>query len=84
MQRASTHHRLREIRTPLLILHGDQDRRVPPVESARVAATLAEANFPHEYVVYPGEGHGFRRRKHRIDCFTRMLAWFRRYLAGSL
>ena len=80
MQRASTHHRLREIRTPLLILHGDQDRRVPPVESAQVAATLAEANLPHAYVVYPGEGHGFRRREHRIDCFTRMLAWFRRYL----
>ena len=74
MERASTHQRLREIRTPLLIPHGDQDRRVPPVESAQVAATLAEANLPHDYVVYPGEGHGFRRRDHRIDCFTRMLA----------
>jgi len=77
MQRASTHRRLREIRTPLLILHGDQDRRVPPVESARVAAMLAEADFPHEYVVYPGEGRGFRR-EHRIDRLTRNLAWFRR------
>lgn len=81
MKRASTHHRLAAIKTPLLILHGDRDTRVPPQESAQVAATLAAAGLPHEYVVYPGEGHGFRRREHRIDCFTRMLAWFRRYLA---
>lgn len=80
MRRASTHHRLTEVETPLLILHGDRDRRVPPIESAQVAETLARAGLPHEYVVYPGEGHGFRRREHRIDCYRRMLAWFRRYL----
>ena len=80
MERASTYHRLTEIRTPLLILHGDRDTRVPPLESAQVAEAMAHAGLPHEYVVYPGEGHGFRRREHRVDCYTRMLAWFRRYL----
>lgn len=80
MQRASTHHRLAAIKTPLLILHGDRDTRVPPQESAQVAATMAAAGLPHDYVVYPGEGHGFRRREHRIDCYTRMLAWVRKYL----
>lgn len=80
MERASTHHRLKAIKTPLLILHGDRDTRVPPLESAQVAATMAEADLPHEYVVYPGEGHGFRRREHRVDCYTRMLTWVRRYL----
>lgn len=83
MLRASTHHRLAEIKTPLLILHGDRDTRVPPIESAQVAETLARAGLPHEYVVYPGEGHGFRRREHKIDCHERMLSWFRRYLAES-
>lgn len=80
MKRASTYHRLAEIKAPLLILHGDQDRRVPPIESAQVAETLARAGLPHEYVVYAREGHGFRRREHRIDCYRRMLAWFRCYL----
>jgi dipeptidyl aminopeptidase/acylaminoacyl peptidase len=76
MERASTHHRLHEIKTPLLILHGDRDTRVPPGESAQVAETLSAAGIPHEYVEYPGEGHGFRKREHRIDCYRRMLAWF--------
>ncbi|MBX7259606.1 MAG: prolyl oligopeptidase family serine peptidase [Candidatus Hydrogenedentes bacterium] len=77
MKRASTHHRLREIKTPLLILHGDRATRVPPQESAQVAATMAAAGLPHEYVVYPGEGHGFRHRAHRVDCCERMIAWVR-------
>ncbi|MEZ4570720.1 MAG: prolyl oligopeptidase family serine peptidase [Thermomicrobiales bacterium] len=76
MMRASTYHRLTEIRTPLLILHGDRDTRVPPEESEQVAKTLSAAGIAHEYVVYPGEGHGFRKREHRIDCYERILAWF--------
>ena len=80
MERASTFHRLSRIRTPLLILHGDRDPRVPPIESAQVAETMRQAGLAHEYIVYPGEGHGFRKREHRIDCYRRMLAWFRQYL----
>jgi len=81
MERASTYHSLDRIRTPLLIMHGDRDPRVPPEESEQVAEAMRANGLPHEYVVYPGEGHGFRRREHRIDCYTRMLGWFRAYLA---
>jgi dipeptidyl aminopeptidase/acylaminoacyl peptidase len=80
MERASTYQRLDRIRTPLLILHGDKDPRVPPYESELLAAKLSELGTPHEYVVYPGEGHGFRKREHRIDAYTRILGWFERYL----
>jgi dipeptidyl aminopeptidase/acylaminoacyl peptidase len=80
MERASTFQHLGRIVTPLLILHGARDPRVPPMESAQVAETMARAGLPHEYIVYPGEGHGFRKREHRIDCYERMLGWFTRYL----
>ncbi len=80
MERASTHTRLDRIKAPLLIMHGAEDRRVPAEESQQVAATLRAKDLPHEYVVYPGEGHGFRMREHRLDCYRRMLAWFERYL----
>jgi dipeptidyl aminopeptidase/acylaminoacyl peptidase len=79
--RASTHHRLDRIRTPLLVLHGAEDRRVPPVQSEEVVAALREHGVPHDYVVYPGEGHGFRKREHRIDAYERLAGWFTRYLA---
>ncbi|HLT18148.1 MAG TPA: prolyl oligopeptidase family serine peptidase [Thermomicrobiales bacterium] len=81
MERASTYHRLDRIRTPLLILHGDRDTRVPPIESQQVAEKLTELGVEHEYVVYPGEGYGFRKREHRVDCYTRILHWFRSHLS---
>ncbi|MYF17265.1 MAG: prolyl oligopeptidase family serine peptidase, partial [Gemmatimonadetes bacterium] len=31
-------------------------------------------------VVYPGEGHGFRKEKNRRDSARRTLAWFLNYL----
>jgi dipeptidyl aminopeptidase/acylaminoacyl peptidase len=80
MKRAGTHERLHRIRTPLLILHGEVDRRVPLEQSDQVAAAMKAANLPHEYVIYPGEGHGFRKREHRIDSYNRMLGWFQRNL----
>jgi dipeptidyl aminopeptidase/acylaminoacyl peptidase len=79
--RASTHHRLGELRTPLLVLHGAEDKRVPPVQSEAVVAALREHGIAHEYVVYPGEGHGFRKREHRIDAYERLAAWFERHLS---
>lgn len=80
MKKASTVHRLERIQTPLLIMHGDRDARVPPIESQQVAEALARTQVPHEYVVYPGEGHGFTKWEHRVDCYTRILGWFDRYL----
>jgi dipeptidyl aminopeptidase/acylaminoacyl peptidase len=82
--RASTHHRLGELRTPLLVLHGAEDRRVPPVQSEAVVAALREHDIEHEYVVYPGEGHGFRKREHRIDAYERLAAWFERHLSSPV
>ena len=78
--RASTHHRLSEIRTPLLVLHGSEDTRVPPVQSEAVVEQLRQHGVEHEYVVYSGEGHGFRKREHRIDAYERLANWFERHL----
>jgi dipeptidyl aminopeptidase/acylaminoacyl peptidase len=84
MRQASTVHRLDRIKTPLLIMHGDEDTRVPPIESEQVAEVLSQSDVPHEYVVYPGEGHGFRKWEHRADCYTRMLRWFETYLCSKV
>ena len=79
--RASTHHRLEAIRTPLLVLHGAEDARVPPIQSEAVVAALRAHGVEHEYRVYPGEGHGFRLREHRIDAYERVARWFAQHLA---
>lgn len=70
-------------RTPILILHGEDDTRVHPSQSLelhRALKTLGRA--PVRLVFYPGEGHGTRRAASRYDSQLRMLRWFDHYLKG--
>src|SRR5690606_23337509 len=49
------------IDVPVLLLQGEEDRVVPPSQSEAIRDALAARGIPHEYALYPGEGHGFRR-----------------------
>lgn len=49
------------IDVPVLILQGADDRVVPPAQSEAIRDALAERGVPHEYLLFPGEGHGFRQ-----------------------
>jgi pimeloyl-ACP methyl ester carboxylesterase len=42
------------IRVPVLLLHGDADRKTPPAHSRRIAGALGS---PHRVVLLPGAGH---------------------------
>jgi dipeptidyl aminopeptidase/acylaminoacyl peptidase len=68
------------IKTPLLILHGEEDPQVPPQESQEFAAALKQAGKPFTYITYPHEGHGFQQREHRQDAYERELAFLNKYL----
>ena len=49
------------IDVPVLLLQGADDLVVPPSQSEAIRDALAARGIPHEYVLYQGEGHGFRR-----------------------
>lgn len=70
-------------RTPLLILHGEDDTRVHPSQSLMLYRYLKILNqAPVRLVLYPGEGHGNRKSAARLDYNLRMLQWFDHYLKG--
>lgn len=50
-----------QLRTPMIVLQGTEDRVVPQSQSEQVVAALADAGVPHAYLLFEGEGHGFRR-----------------------
>ncbi|HKQ98772.1 MAG TPA: S9 family peptidase, partial [Candidatus Polarisedimenticolia bacterium] len=66
--------------TPILLMHGDADLRVPKAQSDELYTALRWTNAPVEYVVFPREAHGFDERAHRIETARRILEWFERYL----
>ena len=49
------------IDVPVLILQGSDDAVVPPLQSEAIRDALAARGVPHEYVLFDGEGHGFRQ-----------------------
>ena len=47
------------MRVPILVAHGQTDRRVPFEQSTELVAELSRLGKTYEYVTYPTEGHGF-------------------------
>lgn len=62
-------------RVPVLLLQGGEDAVVPPSQSEAIRDALAARGIPHAYVLYEGEGHGFRRAETVIDALERELAF---------
>lgn len=52
-----------QIRRPLAIFHGSDDRAVPAQQSQAIAEALARNGTPHLFHVYQGEGHGWRKQE---------------------
>ena len=65
-------------RVPLLILQGAEDRVVPPAQAEAIRDALRERGVPHAYVLYEGEGHGFRRHETSVHALESELAFLGR------
>jgi dipeptidyl aminopeptidase/acylaminoacyl peptidase len=70
-----------KIRTPVLMLHGQDDTNVPVGQAIYFRRALSHFGVEHELVVYPREGHPIVERDHQIDVLRRTRAWFGRWLA---
>jgi len=69
--------------TPLLILHGTEDKRVNPGQSMEMYRHLKlRGQAPVRLIFYPGEGHGNRNAAARFDYNLRSLRWLEHYLVG--
>ncbi len=66
------------IDVPVLLMQGAEDRVVPPSQSEAIRDALAQRGVEHEYVLYPGEGHGFRASETIVDALERELAFLGR------
>ena len=49
------------ISRPLIVLQGRDDMVVPLAQAENLVAALRERRIPHAYLVFDGEGHGFRQ-----------------------
>lgn len=66
--------------TPTLILHGEEDVRVPVSQAIFLHRGLRQHNVPAELVIYPREPHRIRERQHNLDMLRRVAEWYARWL----
>lgn len=73
---------LDRVKTPLLIIHGEQDEAVPVFLADEVFSDLRRLGKPVSYARYAGESHweGAWSYANQIDSLERVIAWFDRYL----
>jgi len=74
---------LKDIHTPVLILHGEGDPNTFIANSQEMYQSLRLLGKTVEYVHYPREGHGLGEPQHRLDELRRCLVWFDKYLKGE-
>ena len=70
------------VKIPTLIIHSENDFRVPISEGEQLFGYLRRLGVETEFVRYPREGHELTRSgepEHRIDHMTRIVEWFDKY-----
>jgi dipeptidyl aminopeptidase/acylaminoacyl peptidase len=73
-------HKLDRVKTPLLVMHGANDTNVPVVEAEQVVNALKKRNVPVEYVLFPDEGHGWRKQVNRVRSTLELTSFFAKHL----
>ncbi len=63
LRRLSPIHRVDRVVAPTLVLHGANDTNVPVVEAEQVVDSLKKRGVPVKYVLFPDEGHGWRKTR---------------------
>ena len=86
---SSPHHSVRDIVTPMLVIHGDNDYRVPIGESLRLWSELAEhhaspdGSTPHKFLLFPDENHWVLKPQHAVLWYETVFAFLDQHVNGA-
>ncbi len=80
LKRLSPIHKLDQVKAATIVLHGANDTNVPVVEAEQVVDNLKQRGIPVQYILFPDEGHGWRKVPNRIRSTVEITHWFVKYL----
>ena len=76
-------HKLATIKAAMMVLHGANDTNVPVVEAEQIVENLRSRKVPVEYILFPDEGHGWRKVPNRIRSTVAITGFFAKHLAAA-
>jgi dipeptidyl aminopeptidase/acylaminoacyl peptidase len=83
LDRLSPIYKLDRIRAATMVQHGANDTNVPVIEAEQIVKTLKERGVAVEYILFPDEGHGFRKMPNRIRSIVEAVRFFHEHLGGQ-
>ncbi|HEV7862503.1 MAG TPA: S9 family peptidase [Acidimicrobiia bacterium] len=79
----SPHRSIEKITTPMLVIHGERDHRVPVGEALRLWTDLMRHGVEAKFLYFPDENHWIMKPQHARVWYETVLAWLDHYLLGK-
>ncbi|WP_049570510.1 S9 family peptidase [Nonomuraea sp. SBT364] len=81
--RLSPHHALDKISTPMLVIHGDKDYRVPIGEALRLWWDLRRSEVESKFLYFPDENHWILKPGNVVAWYETVLAFLAQHVLGQ-
>lgn len=69
-----------KIDVPVLLVHGEDDKRAPFAQAKAMRAALDAAHKPYEWLSKPGEGHGFYDEKNTVEFYNLLQTFIAKHI----
>jgi dipeptidyl aminopeptidase/acylaminoacyl peptidase len=76
----SPHLYAKNFKTPMLVVHGELDYRVPVGEGIQLFSTLQRKGVPSKFLYFPDEGHWVLKPQNSELWYKTVLDWFDQWL----
>jgi dipeptidyl aminopeptidase/acylaminoacyl peptidase len=83
LDRLSPIYKLDHIKAATMVQHGANDTNVPVIEAEQIVKSLKDRGVPVEYILFPDEGHGWRKIPNRIRSTVEMVRFFKEHLGSQ-
>ncbi len=75
LAKASPINYLDRLKAAVMIIHGEEDERAPFSQAKLLRDALDKRKYPYEWLVRPGEAHGFILPKNRLALYEQLIAF---------
>lgn len=76
-------HKANLIETPLMVVHGENDPRVPVSEARQIIKAITDKGGVVDSLIFPDEGHGIAKLANRLVYYRKMIEFFDKHLKKS-
>jgi dipeptidyl aminopeptidase/acylaminoacyl peptidase len=83
LEKLSPINKLHRLKGALMVQHGANDTNVPVIEAEQIVESQKKRGIPVEYILFPDEGHGWRKPANRIRSVVEMTRFFVQHLTAD-